>query len=90
MTKKVVILKDTAIYDFGQIVEGEESGKGLIVENSDFIPNTHYLEVRCDEYGRALKEDIDNNDVEKVREIVRDMLEHMFWRLYTRSSFVLK
>jgi len=55
------------------------SSEGIVLENN-IIPYDSLI---------VLKENLTSQDEEKIKKIVRDMLKLVFWRLYTRNSFVL-
>lgn len=80
MLGKVIISEDTYYLKKGQIVEGDISKDGLLVE-THFVPKESFI---------VLSESLTLQDEEKVKTIVRDVLKRYFWRQYTRAAFLLK
>ncbi len=80
MYGKTIISEDTHYFRKGQIVEGELTKEGLIVE-THFISKDSFI---------VLTEALSLQDEEKVKGLVRDVLKRMFWRQYTRAAFLLK
>ena len=80
MLGKTIITEDSHFFKKGQIVEGELSKDGLLVENH-FVSKDSFV---------ILSEQLSLQDEEKVKNLVRDILKRMFWRMYTRSGFITK
>lgn len=81
MTKqKVFILKESNYFKLGEEVEGIELEDGIRV-------GEHFLSK---DQAVVLSEALTKADEEKIRRLVREMLKKMFWRLYTRSAFIVK
>ena len=80
MLGKTIITEDSHFFKRGQIVEGELSNEGLLVENH-FISKDSFI---------VLNEALTLQDEEKVRNMVRDIIKRMFYRQYVRAAFLLK
>lgn len=80
MLSKSIITEDSHFFKKGQIVEGELTQEGLMVENH-FIAKESYI---------ILTEVLTLQDEEKVRQIVRDIMRRLFYRQYVRANFLLK
>lgn len=81
MTKtKVIMLEDTRYFHQAEELEG------FIVEGGVRVGDHFISEDQC----FVLSEALSKTDEEKIRRMVREMLKKMFWRLYTRSAFIVK
>lgn len=80
MKQPLVILEDTRYFKMGDKVQG------IVTEEGAHI-GKHY--VSKDQFV-ILQEAMTKADEDKIRRIVREMLKKMFWRMYTRSSFITK
>jgi len=80
MKQKLFIIEQSNYFQFGQEVDG------LCVENGAYV-GEHYLPK---EQFIPINEALTKADEEKIRRMVREMLKKMFWRLYTRSAFIVK
>lgn len=80
MLSKSIITEDSYFFKKGQIVEGQITKDGLLVENH-FIAKESYI---------ILTEVLTLQDEEKVKGIVRDILRRLFYRQYVRAGFLLK
>lgn len=80
MLSKSIITEDSHFFKRGQIVEGEITKDGLLVENH-FIAKESYI---------ILTEVLSLQDEDKVKHIVRDIIRRMFYRQYVRANFLLK
>ena len=79
MAKKALIIKESAYFYEGQIVEGNTAENGFSIDEH-FVSDGNYI----------LLEKLNAQDEEQVRHIVRDLLKRFLWRQYTRSAFLLK
>lgn len=80
MLSKTIITEDSHFFKKGQIVEGDLSKEGLIVE-SHFISKDSFI---------ILNEALSHQDEEKIRSIVREIMRKVFYRQYIRANFLLK
>lgn len=81
MTKaKVIMTEDTRYFAQTQELEGLVVEGGIRV-GDHFVSEEQYI---------VLSEALSKTDEEKIRRMVREMLKKMFWRLYTRSAFIVK
>jgi hypothetical protein len=80
MLGKTIITEDSHFFKKGQIVEGELSKDGLLVENH-FVSKDSFI---------ILNEALSLQDEEKVKNLVRDIIKRMFYRQYVRAAFLLK
>ena len=55
------------------------SCQGILI-NNQHIPRENYF---------FLNEKLSSSDEEEVKKIVKTIIQKMFWRLYTRSSFLV-
>jgi hypothetical protein len=81
MTKqKVFIIEESRYFKLGEEVEGFPVDGGVRV-------GEHFL---SEEQAVVLSEALTKTDEEKIRRMIREMLKTMFWRMYTRSAFIVK
>ena len=80
MKQKLFIVEDSGYFKLGQEVDG------LCVKDGAYV-GEHYL---TKEQFIPISEALNKTDEEKIRRMVREMLKKMFWRLYTRSAFIVK
>jgi hypothetical protein len=80
MKDKVIILKNGNGYKKGQLVESYVETKKGIVSGKNYIPKSDFV---------YLNEKLSRADEEEVRKMIKELLKKMFWRLYTRSSFIV-
>ena len=74
MNGRILIVENSGKYKAGTILDSVDS-----VNKS--IPRENFI---------FLNEALNRQDEEKVRKIVREVLKRMFWRIYTRSSFIVQ
>lgn len=74
---KVIVLKESFFYKKGQLIEGKKT-KGGFVDGENFINESDFI-----------NEEITKDDEKKIKDIIKTQLELMFWRLYTKSSFLI-
>lgn len=74
-----LIIKDSHYFKFGEIVEGKQTKKGLIIGEHCVAEGSY-----------VILEKLSSNDEEQVRKIVRDLIKRIWWRMYTRSAFLTK
>lgn len=77
---KILIIEDSYNFKKGTILEAEKVENGFIIEEK-YIAKSHSL---------SLNEALTHQDEEKVRQLCREILQRMFYRIYTRSSFIIK
>lgn len=78
--QKVFIIEESCYFKLGEEVEGLAVDGGVRVGD-------HFL---TENQAVVLNEALSKADEEKIRRLVREMLKKMFWRLYTRSAFIVK
>jgi hypothetical protein len=80
MQEKCFIIEESFYFKPGQIVEATKVDGGIKIREH-FLEENAYIE---------LNEALAPRDEERVREICREILRRMFWRIYTRNAFILK
>lgn len=80
MKQKLFIIEESCYFKMGDEVEGVVTNEGVRI-GDHFLDKSQYV---------VLNEALTKTDEEKVRRIIRQVLKTMFWRLYTRSSFITK
>jgi len=80
MKQKLFIIEDSNYFKTTQEVEGMLSEGGALV-GEHYLPKEQFI---------VINEALTKVDEEKIRRLVREMLKKMFWRLYTRSAFIVK
>lgn len=79
MKDQILVIKESGKIKEGQIVESYVQTKKGILTGKQYIPKENFV---------YLNEKLNTADQEEVRKIVKKMLQTMFWRMYTRSSFI--
>lgn len=79
MTKKALIINESAYFKAGDIVDGT-------IKDDKLVVNEHVVE----QSNFILLEKLSKQDEDQVRKLVQEILKRMLWRLYTRSSFLTK
>ncbi len=74
---KVIILKESFYYKPGDVVEVKKISGGVIHENN-FIKEKDYI-----------TEELTKEDQKKIKDMIKAQLEILFWRLYTKSPFLV-
>lgn len=77
---EIIITKESFYYKKGQVLTCEQRGDKLF-HNDNYLDKSQYLK---------LNEALSPADAKEVTKIVTDIIEQMFWRMYTRSAFLLK
>jgi hypothetical protein len=78
---KIFVLKELSTFKPGQIVDVDiELKEGVQVDEVIFGKDSYI----------PLNESLSPKDEERVKEIIRDVLKKVFWRIYTRNSFILQ
>lgn len=80
MKDQILILKDGNGYKKGQLVENYVTTKKGIMTGKNYVPKTDFV---------FLTEKLSKQDEDEVRRLVRELLKRMFWRMYTRSGFIV-
>ena len=80
--EQVLLKEDYKDLKRGQLIEVDSQfSSGIIDKNDNFIPRDKVI---------YLTETLSKGDEDTIRRIVRDMLKKMFWRIYTRSGFIVQ
>lgn len=80
---KLLVIENTNKYTEGTEIESKDCKimpEGLIHENN-FLDKKKYV---------TLNEEISNEDLVKISNLIDKKLRLMFWRLYTKSKFILQ
>lgn len=80
---KLLVIENTNKYESGVEIESADckiTSEGLIHENN-FLDKKKYV---------TLNEEISNEDLVKISNLIDKKLRLMFWRLYTKSKFILQ
>lgn len=80
MNNKFLITESSFHFKPGQIVLGKEDVNGVLCEGKR-IYKKQYV---------SLTESLDRTEEERVREICREILVKMFYKLYTQSPILIK
>jgi hypothetical protein len=86
---KALIIKDSLYFSIGQIIEASSLKKGIITKDNHFIKEGCFVPLTKKRY-KIISEKLDRVDEIRIKEIVGQVLKTFFWRLYTRSTFVIK
>lgn len=78
---ELLIIKDTLQYKEGDIVTPSKTLKEGAYSGDNFISKKNYI---------ILKEALSNEDLAIINTIIKKKFSILFWRLYTRSQFLLK
>ena len=78
--KKVLVIENSFFYNKGQIISGKEDKEGVLKEGR-LIKKNQYV---------TLTESLNKVDEERVRDICREILVRMFYKLYTQSPILIK
>lgn len=81
-----LITEDTYNFKKGRVVEGFKYDDKIVCVPKDEGTN-YFIKL---EKTLPLNEALSASDIDKVKSIVRAILKAYFWRVYTRSSFLLK
>lgn len=82
MSDQILLKEDYKKYKRGQLIEVNlKLSSGIIDEHNDFIPRENFV---------YLTESLSKSDEDAIRRIVREILKKMFWRIYTRSGFIVQ
>jgi len=76
-----ILLEDTKKFKKGDLIKNIKRSPEGIIKEDDLIPYDKVL---------ILNEALSTQDIAQVKKIVKDILKLVFWRLYTRNSFVLQ
>jgi len=80
MDDRIFIIKEGCGYKQGEVIKNYiQTEKGILI-NNQHIPRENYF---------FLNEKLSSSDEEEVKKIVKTIIQKMFWRLYTRSSFLV-
>jgi len=74
---KYIIFEDTYHYKKGQIVKADKIVDNGIIHNNNFISK-----------DVLINEALEKDDLVKIKAMIKSQLELLFWRLYTKSSFL--
>ena len=80
---KLLVIENTNKYKEGEEINSSDckfTKEGLIYENN-FLDKKKYV---------TLTEEISPEDLKKIKSIIEKKLLLMFWRLYTKSKFILR
>jgi len=80
---KLLIIEDTNKYKIGKTLEFDECEfiKEGLLHNNNFLEKNKYV---------ILREELTPEDLQKISVIIDRKLVKMFWRLYTKSKFILQ
>jgi len=82
MKKQFLIITEHKDYKSGQVLNNcLKTVNGILDENNDFIKSNKVI---------CLTEKFSKKDEEEIKKIVRELLKKVFWRIYTRNSFLLQ
>jgi hypothetical protein len=76
-----ILTENTNNLKKGDVLKDFKLSTNGIVLNENIVPYENLI---------LLKENLTAQDEAKIKKIVKDILKLVFWRLYTRNSFVLQ
>ncbi len=78
---ELLVTKDTLGFKEGDIINPSRTLKEGAYSGDNFISRKNYI---------VLKESLTNEDLAIINTIIKKKFSILFWRLYTRSQFLLK
>jgi hypothetical protein len=76
-----LLIENTGKYKKGEILKEFKSSKKGIMKEKSFISYNNVI---------LLNENLTKKDEDQIKKIIKEFLKLVFWRLYSRNSFVLQ